>query len=68
MRLALALDESKDCDDIYPVDEFEFIIEKDLTAQIGNVHVDFLSYGFTITSEHGFPDVGKDCSGCSCKS
>jgi iron-sulfur cluster assembly protein len=68
MRLALALDESKDCDDIHSVDGFNFVIEKDLTAQIGNVQVDFASYGFTITPEQPFAETGKDCGGCSCKS
>jgi hypothetical protein len=68
MRLVLALDEPKDCDDVYPINGFNFVIEKDLTQQIGNVQIDFMLYGFTITSDNGFPESGKDCSGCSCKS
>ena len=43
-------------------------MEKDLTAQIGNVQVDFASYGFTITPDQPFAETGKDCGGCSCKS
>jgi hypothetical protein len=66
MRLALALDEPKNCDDVYPISGFEFTIEKDLTQQIGNVQIDFLSYGFVIKSEHALPESGKDCGSCSC--
>jgi Fe-S cluster assembly iron-binding protein IscA len=66
--LALALDESRDCDTIYPVDEFEFVIDKELSTKLGNVEVDFSDYGFNIKTEHALLDAGKDCSGCSCKS
>jgi hypothetical protein len=62
----LALDESKECDNTHSVDGFDFVVDKDLSEQLGNVFVDFKSYGFTINSEHELPGAGKDCSGCSC--
>ena len=66
MRLALALDESKECDDVYPVSGFEFILDKELYAQVGNIELDFASYGFTIKPEIEIATAAKDCGGCSC--
>ena len=60
-QLALALDEKRPADEAYPFDNFEFIIEKALLAQIQPIQIDFGEKGFIINSSLQ-PSCG--CSGC----
>jgi len=57
----MALDEPKDSDNVYDVDGFQFIIEKDFYEKAKPVKVDFLGYGFRISSNIEF---GQSCSSC----
>ena len=57
----MALDEPKDSDQVHEVDGFQFIMEKDFYERAKPVKVDFLGYGFRISSNI---DFGPSCSSC----
>ena len=59
--MAMALDEPKETDNVYDVNGFQFIIDKNFYEKAKPVKVDFLGYGFRISS--GI-DFGASCSSC----
>lgn len=66
--LALALDDAQEGDDIFDLDGYTFVVEKELSALAGPISVDMSEYGFTVSSnlklESG--SCGSSCSGgCS---
>ncbi len=68
----MVLDEPKETDDIFNVNGFTLLIDKDLHGQTKDVTVDFVSYGmgsgFKIISEVPIAGGGGSCAsrGCSC--
>ena len=59
----MALDEPKESDNVYDVNGFQFIMDKAFDEKARPVTVDFLGYGFKISSNIDFgPSAG--CSGC----
>jgi iron-sulfur cluster assembly protein len=64
----MALDEPKETDNVYDVNGFQFIMDKDFDEKARPVTVDFLGYGFKISSGIDFGPAAS-CSGCgSCSS
>jgi iron-sulfur cluster assembly protein len=59
--LAMALDEPKDTDNVYDVNGFQFVMDKDFDRKAQPVKVDFLGYGFSISSNLTF---SESCSAC----
>lgn len=65
--LAMALDESKDTDEIFTVDNFEYIVDKQFLEQAKPIKVDFMQTGFKIDSSIDLgPGCGGSCSSGSC--
>jgi iron-sulfur cluster assembly protein len=62
--LAMALDEPKDTDNVYDVNGFQFIVDKEFYEKAQPVTVDFLGYGFKISSGIEF-GAASGCSSCS---
>ena len=62
--MAMALDEPKDTDNVYDVNGFQFIMEKEFDEKAHPVKVDFLGYGFQISSDMDF-GAGADAGGCA---
>ena len=60
--MAMALDEPKDSDDVHDVNGFQFIIDKEFIEKAKPVKVDFLGYGFSISSNIEFGPAA--CSSC----
>lgn len=60
--LAMALDEPKENDSVYDVNGFQFIMDKDFYEKAKPVKVDFLGYGFSISSNIQFGSTA--CSAC----
>jgi len=58
----MALDEPRDTDNVYQVNGFQFIIDKDFYEKAKPVKVDFLGYGFRISSNVEFGPTS--CSSC----
>ena len=61
----MALDEPKDTDNVFNVNGFKFILDKDFYEKVKPVKVDFMGYGFKISSniELGAAAAGG-CGGC----
>ena len=60
----MALDEPKESDIVYDVNGFKFIMDKDFDEKAKPVTVDFLGYGFKISSKIDFGEASA-CSSCS---
>ena len=70
--LAMALDEPKESDSTYDVNGFQFVMDKDFYEKAKPVKIDFLGYGFKISSGIEFgpsacssgcgSDTGSCCS------
>ncbi len=60
--LGMALDEPNDTDKVYDVEGFKYIVNKDFMEKIKPVKVDFMEYGFKISSSMEF---GSTCGSCS---
>lgn len=57
--MAMALDESKQTDDVFEIDGFKYVVDKEFLAKAKPIKVDFLVSGFKV-------DCGMDLtSGCS---
>ncbi len=61
----MALDEPKDGDNVYNVNGFQFIVDKDFDEKVKPVKVDYLGYGFRLTSAI---DLGASCGSCGTSS
>ena len=59
----MALDEPKETDNVYDVNGFQFIMDKDFDEKAKPVTVDFLGYGFKISSGIDFGEASA-CSSC----
>ncbi len=58
----MALDEPKDTDNVYDVDNFKYVVNKDFIDKAKPIKIDFNNYGFKITSKI---DLNSGCSSCS---
>lgn len=65
--LSLALDDPKDSDDVFPVEGYTFLVEKELMAKAKPVTVDLSYMGFEVRSSMQF-ESGGGCGSCSCSS
>lgn len=59
--MAMALDEPKENDEVKTVDGFTYVIDKEFLQKAQPVKVDFIDYGFRLTSSIKFDSA---CSGC----
>ncbi len=58
----MALDESKNDDEVFEVDGYRYVINKELLAEAAPVVVDFTEMGFKIDTTMELGESG--CSGC----
>lgn len=65
-RLALALDQPNDADQVFDTNGYSFCINTELLTQAKQVKVDFSDFGFSVQSELQFASggCGGGCSGC----
>ena len=61
----MALDEPRDTDEVIKINEFEFLVEKDLLEKAKPIKVDFLVTGFKIDCSMDFGASATACSSCS---
>lgn len=60
----MALDEPRDTDEVYKVDGFTYVVDKDLLERAKPIKIDFAMSGFKLDSAIDFgPSSG--CSSCS---
>lgn len=67
----MVLDEPKESDDVYKINGFTMVVDKDLHKKTSDITVDYVSYGmgsgFKVTSETPVGGGGGGCSpSCSC--
>ncbi len=48
--LTLALDEARENDDVFDLDGYTFVVEKELMAMASPIAVDMTDYGFSVSS------------------
>jgi iron-sulfur cluster assembly protein len=60
----MALDEPRDTDNVFNVNGFQFIVEKEFYEKAKPVTVDFMGYGFRISSNINLAPAGDGCGGC----
>ncbi len=61
--IAMALDESKDTDEIFEIDGYKYIVDKEFLKEATPIHVDFTEVGFKVTSGIKFDEAA--CGSCS---
>jgi iron-sulfur cluster assembly protein len=61
--LAMALDEPKDTDTVYDVDGYKYLVDRDFLEKSKPIKVDFLNYGFNISSSLVLAPASA-CSSC----
>lgn len=61
----MALDESKDTDEVFDVDGFNYIADKEFLEKAKPITVDFAYTGFKISSSIKFDEAAAGCGGCS---
>lgn len=59
--MAMALDEPKDSDQVFSIEGFTYIVDKEFMQKAQPVKVDYLDYGFRLTSSIKFDNK---CGGC----
>ena len=63
----MALDESKETDNVYEIDGFTYIVDKEFMEKVKPIKVDFSVMGFKIDCGVNFGS-GSECSSCGTKS
>jgi iron-sulfur cluster assembly protein len=63
--LALALDEQKNTDDVFDIDGFKYIVDKELMKEAEPIKVDFAHFGFQLDCSLEFEE---GCAGCGTSS
>ncbi len=58
----MALDEPKDTDNKYTVDNFQYVVNKDFMEKVKPIKIDFTTFGFKVSSG---VDFSSACSTCS---
>jgi iron-sulfur cluster assembly protein len=59
--LAMTVDEPRDTDDVFNIDGFKFIVDKDFMEAAEPIKVDFSEFGFQFDCGLEFEET---CSGC----
>ena len=57
----MALDEPRETDEVFDIDGFTYIVDKIFMNEAKPVKVDFIDYGFKLTSSIKFDNA---CGGC----
>jgi Fe-S cluster assembly iron-binding protein IscA len=60
----MALDEPKDTDDVFKINDFKFVIEKELLREADPIKVDFTGFGFQFDCALQFDEGCSACSTC----
>lgn len=58
----MALDEPKATDEVFDIDGFQFVVDKEFLKKATPIKVDFKDIGFSITSSI---QLSSGCSSCS---
>jgi Fe-S cluster assembly iron-binding protein IscA len=59
----MALDEPKENDNVYEIEGFQYVVDKLFLEKAKPIKIDFIDYGFRISSNYIFP-AASGCSSC----
>lgn len=59
--MAMVLDEPNESDEVFDINDFQFIANKDFLAEAQPIKIDFTGFGFSISSNM---QMGQGCSSC----
>ncbi len=62
----MALDEPKDTDDVYEIDGFKYIVDKEFLEKVKPIKVDFTEMGFKLDCSVDFR-AASACGSCATK-
>ena len=57
----MALDEPRDTDDVFDIDGFQFIVDKNFLREAGPIKVDFSGFGFQFDCTLEFEEGCRAC-------
>ena len=57
----MALDEQKETDDVYDLDGYKYVVDKEFLKKASPIKVDFKDVGFSVTSNI---QLSSGCSSC----
>jgi iron-sulfur cluster assembly protein len=60
----MALDEPKDDDQVYEIDGFKYLVNKEFLDKVQPIKVDFTEMGFKLNCGVDFAATASACSGC----
>ena len=61
----MALDEPKDTDQVFTIEGFTYLVEKELLEKAQPITVDFSGMGFKLDCSLDFGSAAGGCSSCS---
>lgn len=64
--MAMALDEPRDTDNVYEIDGFKYIVDREFFEQVKPIKVDFTEMGFKLDCGVDFR-AASGCSSCGTK-
>jgi len=59
----LALDEPKETDQVFDIEGFQYVVDKNFIEKVKPIKVDFVDIGFRLSCAVDF-SAGSACSGC----
>ncbi len=59
----MALDEPRDQDEVYDIEGFQYLVDKDFLEKAKPIKVDYMVHGFKLDCGMEF-DTGAGCGGC----
>ena len=59
----MALDEQRDQDEVYDIDGFQYLVDKDFLEKAKPIKVDYMVHGFKLDCGMDFGPAGG-CAGC----
>ena len=63
--LAMALDESKDTDEKFEIENVTYVVDKNFFKEAKPIKIDYSSMGFKIDSNINLKPNSSECSSCS---
>ncbi len=58
----MALDETKEADEVYEIDGFKYVVDREFLKEATPIKVDFLEVGFKVTSSIKFESACGSCN------
>ncbi len=61
----MALDEPKETDEVFDIDGFKYVIDREFVEKVQPIKVDFVDIGFRLSCNVDFSAGSSACGGCA---